>query len=87
LRTESTTQDGPVSCPLIAISVATQIRDDGWAGQATDTTADFGQPAHCLLAIEPDGVHARHYTAIGREVWTAVASGTASRPAPRVIIE
>ncbi len=47
-------------------------------------TSDDGRP---IVATEPDGVHARHYTDIARDVWTAVASGTASRPAPRVIIE
>ena len=39
------------------------------------------------VAIEPESVHARHYIDIAREVWTAVASGAASRPAPRIVIE
>jgi ATP-binding protein involved in chromosome partitioning len=32
-------------------------------------------------------VHAQHYIAIAREVWAAVASGAARRPAPRIVIE
>src|SRR5882762_7965318 len=47
-------------------------------------TSDDGRP---IVATEPESVHARHYTDIARIVWTAVASGTASRPAPRIIIE
>src|SRR4030081_4149313 len=47
-------------------------------------TSDDGRP---IVAIEPDSVHARHYIEIAREVWTAVASGAASRPAPRIVIE
>jgi len=47
-------------------------------------TSDDGRP---IVATEPDGVHARHYIAIARDIWTAVASGAASRPAPRIVIE
>ncbi len=47
-------------------------------------TSDDGRP---IVATEPDGVHARHYIGIARDIWTAVASGTASRPAPRIVIE
>src|SRR6267154_2542940 len=47
-------------------------------------TSDDGRP---IVATEPDGVHARHYIAIAREIWSAVASGAASRPAPRIVIE
>src|SRR4030088_2486996 len=47
-------------------------------------TSDDGRP---IVAIEPDSVHARHYIGIAREIWTAVAAGTASRPAPRIVIE
>jgi ATP-binding protein involved in chromosome partitioning len=32
-------------------------------------------------------VHARHYIDIARTIWTTVATGAASRPAPRIIIE
>src|ERR1700716_3621255 len=47
-------------------------------------TSDDGRP---IVAIEPDSVHAKHYIGIAREIWTAVASGAASRPAPRIVIE
>ena len=47
-------------------------------------TSDEGRP---IVAVEPDSVHARHYIGIAREVWAAVASGAASKPAPRIIIE
>ena len=47
-------------------------------------TSDDGRP---IVAIEPDGVHARHYIRIAREIWASVASGAASRPPPRIVIE
>src|SRR3979411_375808 len=47
-------------------------------------TSDDGRP---IVAIEPDSVHAKRYVAMAREVWTAVASGAASRPAPLIVIE
>jgi ATP-binding protein involved in chromosome partitioning len=47
-------------------------------------TSDDGRP---IVAIEPDSVHARHYIGIAREIWTGVVAGTASRPAPRIVIE
>jgi ATP-binding protein involved in chromosome partitioning len=47
-------------------------------------TSDDGRP---IVATEPDSVHARHYIDIARNVWMAVASGTASRPAPHIVIE
>jgi ATP-binding protein involved in chromosome partitioning len=47
-------------------------------------TSDDGRP---IVAIEPDGVHARRYIGIAREVWASVASGAASRPPPRIVIE
>src|SRR6266852_5892978 len=47
-------------------------------------TSDDGRP---IVAIEPESVHALRYIDIAREVWAAVASGTASRPAPRIVIE
>ena len=47
-------------------------------------TSDDGRP---IVAIEPDGVHARHYVEIAREIWTAIVTGAASRPPPRIVIE
>ncbi len=47
-------------------------------------TSDDGRP---IVATEPDSVHAMRYIDIARDVWTAVASGTANRPAPRIVIE
>jgi ATP-binding protein involved in chromosome partitioning len=47
-------------------------------------TSDDGRP---VVATEPDGVHARHYTDIARNVWSAISLGTASKPAPRIVIE
>jgi ATP-binding protein involved in chromosome partitioning len=47
-------------------------------------TSDDGRP---IVAIEPDSVHARHYIGIAREIWTTIAAGAASRPAPRIVIE
>src|SRR3954471_3680109 len=44
-------------------------------------TSDDGRP---VVAVQPDSVHAMHYIGIAREVWAAVAAGTASRPAPRI---
>jgi ATP-binding protein involved in chromosome partitioning len=47
-------------------------------------TSDDGRP---IVATEPDSVHARHYIDIARMIWTAVTTGAASRPAPRIVIE
>src|SRR3954452_19195710 len=47
-------------------------------------SSDEGRP---IVATQPDSVHARHYIDIGREVWAAISSGAASRPAPRIIME
>src|SRR5229473_2778408 len=47
-------------------------------------SSDEGRP---IVAIEPESVHAMRYIDMAREVWTAVASGAASRPAPRIVIE
>src|SRR3954462_14484719 len=47
-------------------------------------TSDDGRP---IVATEPDSVHAKHYIEIAGSVWTAVASGTAGRSAPRIVIE
>jgi ATP-binding protein involved in chromosome partitioning len=45
-------------------------------------TSDDGRP---VVATEPDGVHARHYIEIARNVWSGI--GAAGRPAPRIVIE
>jgi ATP-binding protein involved in chromosome partitioning len=47
-------------------------------------TSDDGRP---IVAIEPDGIHARHYIGIAREIWTAIVTGAAHRPPPRIVIE
>ena len=47
-------------------------------------TSDDGRP---IVATEPDGVHARHFTEIARNVWSAIILGTAGKPAPRIVIE
>jgi ATP-binding protein involved in chromosome partitioning len=47
-------------------------------------TSDDGRP---IVAIEPDSAQARHYIDIARNVWTAVTTGSARRPAPRIVIE
>jgi len=47
-------------------------------------TSDDGRP---IVATEPDGVHARHYTEIARSLWSAIALGAATKPAPRIVIE
>jgi ATP-binding protein involved in chromosome partitioning len=45
-------------------------------------TSDDGRP---VVATEPDGVHARHYIEIARNVFAGI--GAAGRPAPRIVIE
>jgi len=47
-------------------------------------TCDDGRP---IVATEPDGVHALHYIDIAREIWTAIVTGAAHRPPPRIVIE
>ena len=47
-------------------------------------TSDDGRP---LVATEPDGVHARHYTDIARNIWSAISLGAAGKPGPRIVIE
>jgi ATP-binding protein involved in chromosome partitioning len=47
-------------------------------------TSDEGRP---IVATEPDGVHARHFIDIARNVWSAITLGTAGKPAPRIVIE
>jgi ATP-binding protein involved in chromosome partitioning len=45
-------------------------------------TSDDGRP---VVATDPDGVHARHYMEIARNVFAGI--GAAGRPAPRIVIE
>lgn len=45
-------------------------------------TSDDGRP---VVATAPDGMHARHYIDIARNVWEGI--GAAARPAPRIVIE
>jgi ATP-binding protein involved in chromosome partitioning len=45
-------------------------------------TSDDGRP---VVATEPDGVHARHYIEIARNVFAGI--GAAGRQAPRIVIE
>ena len=47
-------------------------------------TSDDGRP---IVAVEPDGIHAQHYIGIARDVWTAIVTGAAHRPPPRIVIE
>ena len=47
-------------------------------------TSDDGRP---IVATEPEGVHGKHYVEIARAIWSAIASGAASRQAPRIVIE
>ena len=47
-------------------------------------TSDTGRP---VVAIDPDGAHAKAYKAIAKTVWAGLAGGTAQRAAPRIVIE
>src|SRR5256885_6356 len=47
-------------------------------------TSDDGRP---IVATEPDGIHARHYTEIARSLWSPITLGAATKPAPRIVIE
>jgi ATP-binding protein involved in chromosome partitioning len=46
--------------------------------------SDAGRP---VVAVDPDGPHARIYKTIAQEVWAALSGGAAARPAPRIVIE
>src|SRR3954466_4966190 len=66
-----------------------ELRGIPWLGEVPldihiRQTSDDGRP---IVAVEPESVRAMHYIGIAREVWAAVAAGTASRPAPRIVIE
>ncbi|MBI3700827.1 MAG: Mrp/NBP35 family ATP-binding protein [Afipia sp.] len=47
-------------------------------------TSDDGRP---IVATDPDSVYARHYMDMTRRLWEIVVTGTASKPAPRIVIE
>ncbi|MES2167649.1 MAG: Mrp/NBP35 family ATP-binding protein [Pseudomonadota bacterium] len=47
-------------------------------------TSDDGRP---IVATDPEGVHAKHYIGIARQLWTSITTGAAARPAPRIVIE
>jgi ATP-binding protein involved in chromosome partitioning len=47
-------------------------------------TSDDGRP---IVATEPEGVHAKLYIGIARQVWLALSSGQVGKPAPRIVIE
>ena len=48
------------------------------------TTSDDGRP---IVATEPESVHAKLYIGIARQVWLALSTGRAGKPAPRIVIE
>jgi ATP-binding protein involved in chromosome partitioning len=47
-------------------------------------TSDDGRP---IVATEPESVHAKLYIRIARQVWLALSTARASKPAPRIVIE
>lgn len=47
-------------------------------------TSDEGRP---IVATEPESVHAKLYIGIARQVWLALSTGRAAKPAPRIVIE
>ena len=47
-------------------------------------TSDDGRP---IVATEPESVHAKLYIGIAGEVWLALSTGRAGKPAPRIVIE
>ncbi len=47
-------------------------------------TSDDGRP---IVAIDPEGVHAKHYIDIARQLWMSITTGVATRPPPRIVIE
>jgi ATP-binding protein involved in chromosome partitioning len=40
-----------------------------------------------VVAIDPDGPHAKVYRDIAQKIWTTLAGGTASRAAPKIVFE
>ena len=47
-------------------------------------TSDDVRP---IVATEPESVHAKLYIGIAGEVWLALSTGRAGKPAPRIVIE
>ena len=47
-------------------------------------TSDDGRP---IVAVDPDGIHAKRFIGIAREIWTTIVTGAAHRPPPRIVIE
>jgi ATP-binding protein involved in chromosome partitioning len=47
-------------------------------------SSDAGRP---VVAIDPDGAHARVYKSIAAQVWGTLAGGTGQRQPPRIVIE
>jgi ATP-binding protein involved in chromosome partitioning len=46
--------------------------------------SDAGRP---VVAVDPDGPHARIYKDMAHQIWTALSGGAGARPAPRIVIE
>jgi ATP-binding protein involved in chromosome partitioning len=46
--------------------------------------SDAGQP---VVAVDPDGPHARIYKDMADRIWNALSGNAAARPAPRIVIE
>ena len=47
-------------------------------------TSDEGRP---VVATQPDGPHSQAYLAIARKVWDTLQTGSAAKPAPKIVIE
>jgi len=47
-------------------------------------TSDAGRP---VVAIDPEGSHARIYRSIAHQVWATLTGGGAARPAPTIVME
>jgi len=47
-------------------------------------TSDDGRP---IVATDPEGIHAKHYIDVARQLWMSITTGAAARPAPRIVIE
>ncbi|MBB5050355.1 ATP-binding protein involved in chromosome partitioning [Afipia massiliensis] len=47
-------------------------------------TSDDGRP---IVATDPEGVHAKRYIDIARQLWMSITTGATARPAPRIVIE
>jgi ATP-binding protein involved in chromosome partitioning len=40
-----------------------------------------------VVAVDPDGPHARVYQDIARQVWATLSGGAAAKAPPRIVIE